>query len=246
MSWQRTRIWLTAALCGPLFLGCHSAASPLSTEPLLQSKKPVDGKIDEKAAPEALASVDPLAPPVPSEAVASMPPSFNQVPSASVAASSSVSLRPHDAVTLAAPQVNAAAQTAAAPLPTRRPVTATPAVRSSQSASPAASLAVRKRVPGTFGHDAEYTWLQGVLDKHYHGHFYLRYCDPTVEDPWGGKVCFDEDPRLAQFKDGDVIYVEGAIVPEPDTSRHSGWKHYPRYKINAVKLVESKSEPAKY
>jgi hypothetical protein len=77
----------------------------------------------------------------------------------------------------------------------------------------------------------------GVLDKHYMGHFALRYCDASEDDSWGGKVSLDNDPRLAQFHDGDVVRIEGELVPR-ETGQRDTWSHYPHYHIRDVKLIQ--------
>jgi hypothetical protein len=83
----------------------------------------------------------------------------------------------------------------------RQPVPAMPAVRS----RPLAELE-------RYGHSADYGWLEGVLEKDYRGRIALRYCDPTMEDRWGGIVWLDADPRLAQFQDGDWVRVDGVLL----------------------------------
>ncbi|MBY0527118.1 MAG: hypothetical protein K2R98_27230 [Gemmataceae bacterium] len=119
----------------------------------------------------------------------------------------------------------------AQPTATRRgPVVATPAVRSSSTAL----------VPTVYGHAADHSWLQGVLDRHYQGHFDLRFCDPTIEDSWGGKVSLDDDPRLAQFLDDDIVRVDGELVPA-DAAQKKLWSHYPRYRIRDIRLIQRKN-----
>jgi homeobox protein ESX1 len=99
----------------------------------------------------------------------------------------------------------------------------------------------RQPVQGTHGHAADYTWLQGILDKHYLGHLNLRYCDCTVEDTWGGKVRLLDDPRLAQLKEGDVVFVEGELVRDQAQAPGSTWKQYPTYRVREVQLVQRKN-----
>lgn len=216
MGRRGQRAWLVAALGGSLVLGCQ-ASKNYPDEPLLQSKKPTAGK-STQAAPVQIAHADPPAPRVSNEALATMP----STPPASLASGPPL---------LGAPETHPASSTPA-------PLVATPAVRSMSRAEVTATPAVRQRVSGTFDHDPDYAWLQGVIDKHYQGRYYLRYCDHRHEDSWGGKVCLDDDPRLAQFQNDDVVFVEGAIVPEADPQRHEAWKRYPRYQIRSIKLVQ--------
>src|SRR5262245_29114440 len=77
-----------------------------------------------------------------------------------------------------------------------------------------------KVVPGRFGHDANYHWIQGTLEKHYRGYYCLRYRDPSEDDTYGGKVRVIDDPRLLQFQDGDVLGLEGDLLPDNGAQGH--------------------------
>jgi len=66
----------------------------------------------------------------------------------------------------------------------------------------------KRKAPGRYYHDAAYRWLQGVVEKDARGHSYIRFCDPSIDDEYGGKFAI-EDARLNQFHDGDVIGLEG-------------------------------------
>jgi len=120
-----------------------------------------------------------------------------------------------------------------------QPVPVRTAVRSSPSPQADAAPAVRRTVSGNYGHAPDYSWLQGVLDRHYHGHWNLRYCDPTADDAWGGKVCLEDDPRLGQFKEGDVVRVEGDIVRREDGAARGTWNHFPKYRLRDIRRVSS-------
>jgi hypothetical protein len=122
----------------------------------------------------------------------------------------------------------------------RPPLEATPAVRSGGSHQIAADYVSRKQTSETYGHAPDHAWLQGVVSRHYHGHLDLRYCDHTTEDEWGGKVVLVDDPRLAQFKDGDVVRVEGELVHESGHVKREYWNHFPHYKIRDIQLILSK------
>ncbi|HEV3258484.1 MAG TPA: hypothetical protein VG013_16525 [Gemmataceae bacterium] len=223
MRRKLTQTYLTAALGAGLVLGCQSAPwrhSP-SHDPLLLSKKSVDGQAD-TTGPVLLAQAEPAAPPVPAEALVSTPPP--------APGEQKVELQtPTDQVP-AAPAAVALIGTATAPPPV------TPAVRPVDPAGVPAMVVSRQQVVGNYGHAPNYAWLQGVLTRHYQGHLELRYSDPRTEDHWGGKVCLEADPRLAQFADGDVILVEGALVPESGPSFLGGW-HYRHYRVTQVLLI---------
>lgn len=151
--------------------------------------------------------------------------------------------QPIDPLLSSAPVVAQPALAAARPQPVDPLLSsASPAAAVVQPIAPAAPQPppAPARFDGKFGHDAGYTTLQGIVDRHHHGHVYLRYCDPRTEDQWGGKVCLDDDPRLASVKEGDVLRVEGNIVPEADTTRRHTWKHYPRYHVKNLELIQPK------
>jgi len=219
MRRKRMKTYLGAAVGAGLVLGCQSAPwrhSP-SHDPLLLSKKAVDGQT-ESAGPVVMAEAEPMAPAGPADALASTQPlAPTPVPA---------DLRPLPA----GPGAVALIGTAKAPAPVA------PAVRADAASGVPAMVASRQDVVGNFGHAADYAWLQGVLARHYQGHLELRYSDPRTEDRWGGKVCLETDPRLAQFADGDVILVEGQMVPDDKASGPGGW-HYRHYRVSQVLLI---------
>jgi hypothetical protein len=116
----------------------------------------------------------------------------------------------------------------ASPLPSSslpvRPASVAPAPFSPPNARPtevvskeampktAAEPQPRRVVNGNYGHDDDYHWLQGVLERHHRGYWSLRYSDPSVEDEFGGKIRLKDDDRLAAFHDGDVIGLSGELL----------------------------------
>jgi hypothetical protein len=218
------RIMLVGVL-GTLFTGCDRA--PMNKhlrDPLLTSKKPIEGK-PEQAAPPMVAREEPAPPTVPETALASAPVKPEALGVQHAGGSSAV-----------APDV---AKPEPSP-PPRAPLSATPAVRSGAALEVPADPVSRQQPLGDYGHAPDHSWLQGVLDRHYHGHMDLRYCDHTTEDDWGGKVVLEDDPRLAQFKDGDVVRVEGELVHENGQVKRGYWNHFPHYKIREIRLIHSK------
>jgi hypothetical protein len=77
------------------------------------------------------------------------------------------------------------------------------------------------------------------LDRHYRGHLDLRYQSAAEDDQYGGKVRLADDPRLAEYRPGDVVAVEGEVVREP-AGDSPAWSQYPRFQIRDIKLVERK------
>lgn len=228
------RFGCLVAAGGAFVLGCQSGPKGYPSGPLLSSKQPVAGKTGSEA-PVQVADAEPRAPQLPATALAALPPDERDRPAALGLPTGSV--RPNESSADAAPAASSPFRTAGR---SRGPVTATPAVRSSEGGETPVGPALERKVAGQFGHGDDYSWLQGVLEKHYRGRLYLRYCDPSTEDTHGGKVCLDHDPVLAQFKDGDVIHVEGSMAAEKDPTRHEGWKHFPQYRIRSAKLIEHK------
>ncbi len=95
----------------------------------------------------------------------------------------------------------------------------------------APSPAQHRTVAGNYGHDNDYHWLQGIVERHYKGYVCVRYCDSSVENEFGGKVRLKEDDRLAAFQDGDVIGLTG------DLQRNDS---NPLFAVSEVWLVRKK------
>jgi len=192
-------------------LGCgdKSAVHKQVRDPLLISKKPIEGQA-ERLAPTAVAYAEPSPPSPPENAIATAPVKLEAI-------------------------VGKGVDRADAP----PALTATPAVRTNPSGTPATTTS-RREPASIYGHAQDHAWLQGVMDKHYQGHLSLRYCDPSEEDEWGGKVVLEDDPRLAQFKDGDVVRVEGEIVREDGKVKRGVWNHFAHYRFKEIRLIQSK------
>jgi hypothetical protein len=238
-------------------VGCERATVKHSypSDPLLLSRRPVQSKPDTSA--PALAYSEPAAPTLPPTALASAPKGRVDALRASVAKDADAQPAPPVTVPVIAQPVSNSVQRpdpgpqeerpSGAPMPAPgpalgsevRPVNAVPAIRAKTPEAPAVPAA-QQRVTGPYGHAPDYAWLQGVLDRHYQGHWALRFCDHTVEDDWGGKVRLAKDARLDQFKEGDVVRVEGEIIPDTRGNR-GDWHHYPAYQIRSIQLLERKS-----
>ncbi|WP_157369624.1 hypothetical protein [Zavarzinella formosa] len=96
-----------------------------------------------------------------------------------------------------------------------------------------------KLKPGErFGHGTDYRWVAGVLDKHQRGGYWtLRYADFAADDVWGGKVRLIDDPRLATFRNGDYVYLEGDLLA-PLNGPHGDTVGYPPFRINQIRPVD--------
>lgn len=229
---KRLTRWAWAAAVGSAMLGCQSSQQGPHA-PLLSSKQSVAGAPSASPSPVQVAEAEPKAPQLSAEALATLPTSGGE-PAASLGLPTG-SVRPSDTGPAAPSSADNPFRNAKR---SRGPTRATPAVRSS-APKPTDGPEIGG-FSGQFGHADDYTWLQGTFERHYRGRCYLRFCDHTAEDNFGGKVCLSRDPVLEQFKDGDVIYVEGTVDPDPDPDRHEGWKHYPHYHVRSARLVGHK------
>ncbi|MCS6851635.1 MAG: hypothetical protein NZ700_10765 [Gemmataceae bacterium] len=213
---------VSVLLAATLSWGCqHASESAYPNDPLLLSKKPVEGTLTSPG-PTLLAQAEPQAPPQPRLLAKSRRtggPSDGRPAHSGTADDSGPTLQP---------------------IPGHRgPAPAIPAVQGRPSEGPPESRSAPHAVVGTYGHAPDYSWLQGELDRHYRGTYYLRFCDPTVAHPLGGKVTLEDDPRLKNFQDGDIIQVEGALLAE-DQDASQGRRPYPRYRIERIWLVQRK------
>ena len=110
-------------------------------------------------------------------------------------------------------------------------------INAPRDTSPAAELMQRKPSE-RLGHGPNYRWVAGVLDKHQKGGFWtLRYADYSSDDAWGGKVRLMDDPRLAGFRNGDLLYVEGELLAPAKGVDDAGG--YPPFRISHLRTLES-------
>jgi hypothetical protein len=93
------------------------------------------------------------------------------------------------------------------------------------------------------GYAPDRSWLQGVLEKHYHGHFYLRYGAPELDERWSGKVRLESDPRLAEFCDGDGVRVAGALIPSLEVKAVDEQDDYPLYRLHEIRRLADSPQP---
>lgn len=219
MRLRSTSPWAAVALCTVLLSGCHSSMGQHGWEddPLVQSKKPATSSDDD---PVVVAQTPNFAPP------------NAPLGSAKTDQFAGAPGQGTDAHLTSTP-------TGRSPFSlidsNRKPVPVVPAVRTKPDPQWLGGTGLDRQVQGTYGHAPGYSWLQGVLDRHYQGHYELRYCDAAIEERWGGKVCLQDDPRLKDFRDGDLVVVRGTMETDiPPLSE--GW-HYPHYHISAILLL---------
>jgi hypothetical protein len=223
MNRRIINVSLVAIFGSGIALGCGSTGErkPYLQDPLLISKKPMEARAQDSH-PVLMAQADPVRPMGPAVTLAAAP----------------RPIQPENApqaIANAEPVPQVPAQTVST---YKGAVEVNPAVRVKDGSPTPAVTAVQRHISGVYGNAPDYGWLQGVVDKHYQGHWYLRYCDPSVEEKHGGKVCLMDDPHLAELKDGEVVFVEGEIVQEKETLNRGPWHHYPRYQIRTLKPVQ--------
>jgi hypothetical protein len=213
--------------------GCQTAGRkpPYSDNPLLASRQPLvhtSGQ-REKAAATANATNNPvLSPPVP----------LAPVPTAIVQTPGNQPPPPTWGTADAGPTLPEAPP---APIPQLQPLPARSMTDGSNYGTIPASATMpstaSRIMNGKFGYATDHSWLQGELDRHYRGYLDLRYRPASEEDTFGGKVRLDDDPRLAEFRAGDIVAVEGELIRDADPSIGQ----YPRFRIKSVRLIERKN-----
>lgn len=208
--------------------GCQtSSRKAYSDNPLLATRQPLihtKAQRERAAASAQVAAAPVLPPPVPlpssPTALVQNPPSQPPPPSWDVTPGAEQSDAPP----------------ALTPLPARtmadEPTGAT--IPTSATTPPSSASRI---VNGQYGYATDHSWLQGELDRHYRGFLDLRYRAASEEDTFGGKVRLEDDPRLAEFRAGDIVAVEGEIVRDADAAMGQ----YPRYRIKSVRLIERKN-----
>jgi hypothetical protein len=211
----RTCFW-SALGCAPI-LGCEALfpRPPYPQDPLLLSKKPVEGKPD-RTEPVRLAYTEPMPPPLPAVALVSKQP-----------ASPILSTPRTLAAATGAPQLAAPPQDLNISQPS--PL-AQPPERLSDSAVVQAIPVSRQKPSVDYDYAADYSWLQGVLERANPGQLSLRFCKSAAEDKWGGRFVLGEDARLVQLRPGDVVRVDGELLIHEEAT--------PSYRIREVWLVK--------
>ncbi|HEV3117213.1 MAG TPA: hypothetical protein VGY58_09185 [Gemmataceae bacterium] len=220
-------VWFALLLCGAIASGCELTGAPprYQNDPLVLSKKPITGKTAEPS-PVLVASAEPVPPPVPEVALASA--AWPADPS-----------RRADTVSAKVSDAESQGERKRAdflPTPTPSgPSLPTPNAVSS-TLPPADSAEPAKDSP--YARAADFSWIQGVLERDPRGRLALRYVPKCPPDAVYGRATLQDDFGLKGLKEGDVVQVWGKFVADDvATSRHSP----PRYSIHEVRIVKSGS-----
>jgi len=191
--WQRLfGKMVVAAVCAGWLVGCRSASErrPYARDPLLISKRAVEGTAGREA-PIMLALAEPVPPALPPNAYVALPPATR------------LALHSPEFLALADPE-QAADLGPKSVAPQKHLVVAIPVARAKRTLA--------------YGHDADYSWIQGIVERADSGQWLLRYCESLKDDPWGGKAILKHDARLRGLRVGDALKVEGEIIAPPTST----------------------------
>jgi hypothetical protein len=216
--WQKIHPGLIGVLlASAMIAGCElfSAKAPYAQDPLLVSRKPVQGN-PEGSEPVRFALAQPAPPPLPAEAFVFDQPTSRLLP------------RPGSLALLAESRnPNAPAQISES----LQPPSLAPAMQPRQpNAVVEATPVARTKHPPLYGHAPDYSWLQGRLEQAEGSHVVLRFAVPAAESEWGGRISLENDAHLVQFRPGDVIRVTGQVLGR-ETAK-------PSYQIREIWLLQ--------
>lgn len=127
------------------------------------------------------------------------------------------------------------------PPPEPTPAPPPPAI-SKVSVAPKALSPIDEAIQKGYGQGENHEWLVGRLQRvHVPGSDWkLRYLPISQVDDYGGSVVMSLDARIDEFTDGDLVYVEGAIIANRPTLYLNG----PLYRINAIRAVPEQNRIA--
>lgn len=111
-----------------------------------------------------------------------------------------------------------------------------PKVTREEKVIPAKSpIAEPEQIP-EFAHARDYSWLVGQLQLvHSPQHQWkIRYAALDENEQWGGSMILAPDARLDQWKDGDMVYVEGEILSDRPSLYLAG----PLYRIRCIRRAQ--------
>jgi hypothetical protein len=87
------------------------------------------------------------------------------------------------------------------------------------------------------GHSDDYSWVTGQLYyvRAGKGLWVVRYATVDTEDKYGGSVVLAPAVNMKNFREGDLVSVQGEILSEDRASRYVGG---PLYRAAHVELIE--------
>jgi hypothetical protein len=97
-----------------------------------------------------------------------------------------------------------------------------------------------RRHEPSVGHTADFGRLTGQLSyvRVDGGLWVLRYAPLSQEDANGGSVILARDRSMNNYKEGDLVTVEGRVISEKGSTRLGG----PLYQVQTIRLVDRPSK----
>lgn len=98
-------------------------------------------------------------------------------------------------------------------------------------------LTVRKEFVNKIGAAEDYSWITGQL-FYIHadgGRWVLRYAGVDQEDKYGGSVVLKPATDMKNFREGDLVSVNGEVLTDARASKHLGG---PLYRVNTITMIE--------
>ena len=93
-----------------------------------------------------------------------------------------------------------------------------------------------RRYEQRVGHATDYSRLTGQLSfVHADGGLWvLRYASLAEEDRNGGSVILARDRMMNNYREGDLVTIEGQVISQKGSTRLGG----PLYRVQAISLVD--------
>lgn len=130
------------------------------------------------------------------------------------------------------------------PIPTPAPVPTTPTTAEPPAmnglqpvSSEKLDLKVRKEFQNKIGAAEDYSWITGQL-FYIHadgGRWVLRYAGVDQEDKYGGSVVLQSAADMRNFREGDLVSVNGEVLTDNRASKHLGG---PLYRVTSINMIE--------
>lgn len=125
------------------------------------------------------------------------------------------------------------------PAPMPQPTTAEPP--SAMGLQPVSAekldLKVRKEFQNKIGAAEDYSWITGQL-FYIHadgGRWVLRYAGVDQEDKYGGSVVLKPAAEMKNFREGDLVSVNGEVLTDGRASKYLGG---PLYRVTSISMMD--------
>ena len=92
------------------------------------------------------------------------------------------------------------------------------------------------KLGGGMDHAPDYSWIQGKLEFSALGGgvWKARYAPISADDEHGGSVILDCDPTKKELKPGDMVFVEGQLMPGEQSRSFRN----PQYRVRRMVRIE--------